>query len=646
DTTAPTPTFLTLPGTVNVSGAGQAATFTLGALDDLSGVSQAAIFFDRQISYVTNGVTSTTSGFGFDVFQDSFSDGQSSWTQTLSPYSGTGTYNVTQLNMVDNAGNSRWYSGAELAALGLTTSFTVAGGSADTTAPTPTFLTLPGTVNVSGAGQAATFTLGALDDLSGVSQAAIFFDRQISYVTNGVTSTTSGFGFDVFQDSFSDGQSSWTQTLSSYSGTGTYNVTQLNMVDNAGNSRWYSGAELAALGLTTSFTVTTTENSAPIVTSNGGGNTAPIFIAENTTAVTTVAAADPDGQTLSYSIIGGADASKFTISSTTGALSFITAPNFEARTDAAGNNIYDVIVQVSDGSGGIDTQAIAVTVTDVFENTVPIIITNGGGATSAISIVENTTTVTTVTATDPDFGQTLSYSIIGGVDASKFTIGSTTGALSFLTVTNFELPNDVGGNNIYNVTVQVSDGHGGTDTQAVAVTVTDVFENRAPTVTSNGGGNTVAVFIAESNTTVTTVTATDPDVAQTLIYSINGGADASKFTIAPSTGVLSFVTAPNFELRTDTGGNNVYDVTVQVSDGNGGTDNQAVAVTVTDINEASVITSNGGGNTAAISIAENTTTVTTVTATDPDVDHWRRGRERIHHSRFDWGAIVRHRTEL
>jgi len=112
---------------------------------------------------------------------------------------------------------------------------------------------------------------------------------------------------------------------------------------------------------------------APTITSNGGGDTATISIAENTTAVTTVMATDPDaGQTLSYSISGGADAAKFTIGSLTGVLSFVTAPNFELPTDAGGNNVYDVIVQASDGLGGIDTQALAVTVTDVVENAPPI----------------------------------------------------------------------------------------------------------------------------------------------------------------------------------------------------------------------------------------------------------------------------------
>jgi hypothetical protein len=86
-----------------------------------------------------------------------------------------------------------------------------------------------------------------------------------------------------------------------------------------------------------------------------------------------------------------------------------------------------------------------------------------------------------------------------------------------------------------------------------------------PMITSNGGGGTASVSIGENSTGVTTVTAIDPDAGQTLSYSISGGADADKFTIISDTGVLSFVTAPNFELPKDAGANNVYDVTVQVS---------------------------------------------------------------------------------
>ncbi|MBL8454525.1 MAG: cadherin repeat domain-containing protein, partial [Zoogloea sp.] len=309
-------------------------------------------------------------------------------------------------------------------------------------------------------------------------------------------------------------------------------------------------------------------------------------------------------QTLTYSIVGGADATRFQIDSATGALSFLAAPDFEVPTDVGGNNIYDLIVQVSDGQGGTDTQAIAVTVTPVNDSA-PVITSS-----STASVAENTTAVMTVTATDTDQpAQTLTYSIIGGADAAHFQIDPSTGVLSFLTAPDFEAPTDAGGNNVYDLIVQASDGQGGTDTQAIAVTVTSANDS-APVITS---GSTASV--AENTTTVMTVTATDADQpAQTLTYSIIGGADAARFQIDGATGALSFLVAPDFEAPTDAGGNNVYDLIVQVSDGQGSTDTQAIAVTVTAANDsAPIITSS-----SAASVAENTTAVMTVTATDTD----------------------------
>jgi Ca2+-binding RTX toxin-like protein len=115
-------------------------------------------------------------------------------------------------------------------------------------------------------------------------------------------------------------------------------------------------------------------NLLPVITSNGGGATATILTPENTTALTTVTAIDPNNtsgdqlnpQVLTYSISGGADASKFAIDAGTGVLSFINAPNFEAPTDAGANNVYDVVVQVSDGLA-VDSQALAITVQNVNE---------------------------------------------------------------------------------------------------------------------------------------------------------------------------------------------------------------------------------------------------------------------------------------
>jgi hypothetical protein len=59
------------------------------------------------------------------------------------------------------------------------------------------------------------------------------------------------------------------------------------------------------------------------------------------------------------------------------------------------------------------------------------------------------------------------------------------------------------------------------------------------------------------------------------------GTDASLFTVNASTGVVSMI-ARNFESPADVGANNVYDYTLTATDADGNTDDQAVAVTVSD----------------------------------------------------------------
>ncbi|MBK1719781.1 DUF4347 domain-containing protein [Thiocystis violacea] len=113
--------------------------------------------------------------------------------------------------------------------------------------------------------------------------------------------------------------------------------------------------------------------------------------------------------------------------------------------------------------------------------------------------------------------------------------------------------------------------------------------NQVPSITSNGGGATATVNVAENQSAVTTVTATDPDAGQAPTYTLGGGADQAKFSINPTSGVLTFLAPPDFESPTDSGTNNSYEVIVQANDGQGGTDAQTLTVTVTDVSEG------GGG---------------------------------------------------
>jgi uncharacterized delta-60 repeat protein len=200
------------------------------------------------------------------------------------------------------------------------------------------------------------------------------------------------------------------------------------------------------------------------------------------------------------------------------------------------------------------------------------VITSAATATFA----ENGTgTVYTVTATDVDAGTTLTYSL-SGTDANFFNINN--GVVTFKTAPNFEVPGDNGANNVYDINVIASDGSL-TATKAVAITVTNV--NEAPVITSAA----TATFAENGTGTVYTVTATDVDTGTTLTYSLSG-TDANLFNI--NNGIVTFKTAPNFEVPGDNGANNVYDINVIASDGTL-TATQAVAITVTNVNEPSVI---------------------------------------------------------
>jgi plastocyanin len=96
-------------------------------------------------------------------------------------------------------------------------------------------------------------------------------------------------------------------------------------------------------------------------TSNGGYGTAPINTAptinnssndystlEGETSGFMVNASDAEGNSLTYSVSGN-DGSKMTVT-TSGVVSFITAPDYDVPGDANGDNIYSFNVSVSDGN--------------------------------------------------------------------------------------------------------------------------------------------------------------------------------------------------------------------------------------------------------------------------------------------------------
>ncbi len=137
------------------------------------------------------------------------------------------------------------------------------------------------------------------------------------------------------------------------------------------------------------------------------------------------------------------------------------------------------------------------------------------------------------------------------------------------------------------------------------------MNDQTPVITSDGGATIANLNVAENSVHVTTVAATDFDLpSQPLSFSIQGGTDASRFSIDSSTGQLRFLTAPDCENPIDTDGNSTYEVVVQVTDGQLSS-TQTIRVTVTDVNEFS-ISPIADLDTAQNTVAENAAIGTSV----------------------------------
>ncbi len=325
--------------------------------------------------------------------------------------------------------------------------------------------------------------------------------------------------------------------------------------------------------------------------------TADRNIAENTAAGedigAPVTATDPDQNTLTYSL-GGTDAASFGIVQTAGQLQTKAALDYESQ------KTYTVTVTATDPSGESDSITVTITVNNVDE--APVI-----GLSASIDYPENYTgRVATYTAIDPE-GKTITWKLSGD-DSEDFQI-SAGGELTFKTPPDHEAPADADENNMYEVTVEASDG---AETGSLTLTITVTNVNEALELTGEAG-----IEYAENGTgPVTTYTANDPEDGE--ITWTWAGDDSDDFSI--TSGELTFKTPPDYEAATDADENNVYLVTVEASDGEH-TDTLDVRVTVTNVNEPPEFLS---GETGARSVAENTAAGQDiggpVAATDQDGD--------------------------
>ena len=273
------------------------------------------------------------------------------------------------------------------------------------------------------------------------------------------------------------------------------------------------------------------------------------------------------------------------------------------------DNVYELVVRVTRTARTLRTEIADISVDDTevgLAITITANVNEPPGFDSSVLdlvVVENTAASTNigspVAANDPE-SDTLTYSLFG-VDSDQFDIEPSTGQISVGGTTTFDIesPSDSNADNVYELAVQVTDGQdaeGNPDDSVdaeigVKITVTDV--NEPPEFDTAALELEVAENYEAGANVGDPILATDPESA-TLTYSLSG-ADSNLFDIESLSGQISVgaETALDYESPSDSGGDSVYELVVQVTDGqdaDGNPDNSVdatinVTITVTGVNE-------------------------------------------------------------
>ncbi len=289
-----------------------------------------------------------------------------------------------------------------------------------------------------------------------------------------------------------------------------------------------------------------------------------------------VAASDGDNDSLTY-VLGGADATSFSIKASTGQLLTKDSLDYETK------NTYEVTVSVSDGkdADGKDDSAtdatidVAINVTNVDEaGTVTLSPAQPGvGAKVAASLADPDGSISAQTWTWQRSKDQADWTVIAGATSDAYT------------------PVEADADHYLQASAAYTDGHG-PDKSAQGVSASAVTTGNAPPAFDEGASATrsIAENTAPGARIGAAVSATDSE-NDTLTYTI-GGTDSASFSIEASTGQLLTKASLDHETR------NTYAVTVSVSDGKDKDHNAdpavdatiAVAVNVTNVDETGTVT--------------------------------------------------------
>ncbi|GAA4003319.1 hypothetical protein GCM10022211_13650 [Sphingomonas humi] len=359
----------------------------------------------------------------------------------------------------------------------------------------------------------------------------------------------------------------------------------------------YTAADGKGGTATSTLTITVTgTNDAPVVTAVAG----PAATEGGAAVSATVAATDPDqNAVLTYSLVN--PVAGVTINANTGVVTL--DPANAAYNSLAAGQVLPVVVNVraTDAQGASGTGTVTFNVTGT--NDAPVAV----AATAAVTEDATPPLTGTLQATDPDTGDTLTYTVVGTPPAG-FTLNAN-GAYTFdptnaayQTLTQGQVLPVV-------VNYQVSDGKGGTATSTLTINVTGVVETLNIDIDNDANLNTARVFDL-LNTDYALVD--DSNVANTVVVN-NFGADDYLTLNAPFSGAgqASFA---NIDYDNDGIANDL-----RISTNNGGVVSDIILRNVLTDAQAQLVISTEAAADAAIGAGFDNFRTTTQSATPTGV---------------------------
>lgn len=351
-----------------------------------------------------------------------------------------------------------------------------------------------------------------------------------------------------------DGSGTWTYALTAadYTSIGTGTTITATAKDAAGN-----------VSATASQAITV-DTGAPLLTVNSIASDNIINSIEKAATVT-VTGVNEAGSTVT---VNGASA---TVTGTT--WSYVLDVS---AIGTMGEGSETLTIVTTDAAGNATTRTKTINVDTIIATPTTVLTTDSG--TSATDNITNSAALTFNTAA---VDVTRSFVVDGGSASATYVAPTADGS--------------------HTVTVTDTDTAGNTTT----LTKTLMIDTIVPTFTS-GTTSTVS-----ENTTTAVYTAVATGAAT---YSL-GGTDAALFNVDSVSGAATFKVAPDYENPANGNTDNIYDITVTATDTAGNTSNQAIAITVqnVDVTISNVATDN------VISAAEKAAGVTLTGNNEPGI---------------------------